>query len=182
MASVAELEEENRAWKLRPIVQIAESYEQAAQYVQCSMDGSDPRELTFLDYPPLYVVNSLYANLLNNSRAVAIYISLIAYPNIGPGPTPQRFMDAVTICRTLAALGEDKPHTAASKVWILFLAGVAFGGVRRSQAEARWILNKMSEIVRIFPLMKDAVAAYEKLWDAEGDFWEEMDTVQVIRK
>lgn len=176
LSVVDKLEEENREWKRRLVVMMAENYEQTAQYIQ-SVDS-----LGFGDYPPLVVLNPLYANLLNSSRATGIYISLIAYPVIGPGPNPQRFLDAVEICRTLAALGEDKPHAAASKIWIMFLAGVAFGGLRRSPGEAKWILWKVGDVLKMFPLMKDAVKAYEKLWDADGDFWDEMDNVQVIRK
>jgi hypothetical protein len=176
LTAVEELEEQNRSWKNRSVVLMAENYEQTAQYIQ-SVDSS-----VFHDYPPLNIINPLYANLLNSSRATGIYISLIAYPVIGPGPNPQRFLDAVEICRTFAALGEDKSHAAASKIWIMFLAGVAFGGLRRSPGEAKWILWKVEDVLKMFPLMKDAVRAYKTLWDADGDFWDEMDNVQVIRK
>jgi hypothetical protein len=38
----------------------------------------------------------------------------------------------------------------------------------------------MKRILQMFPLMKDAVTAYPQLWDAEGDFWDEMDKVQAL--
>jgi hypothetical protein len=62
----------------------------------------------------------------------------------------------------------------------VFLAGVTFGGVRRNEREARWLLEKMEAITKMFPLMRDATDAYQKLWNVEGDFWDEMDKIQKI--
>ena len=189
-SAAAELEKQYRDWFQRPIVQFAESIEQAAQLnspessestspsdSQCAIDE---QLWTFLDYPPRRIVNAFYANLAISLRASSIYISLIAHPIIGPDPKTRRYEDAVEICQVLAGLGEDKSNTASSKVWVMFLAGVAFGGLRRSEREAQWLYWRMDSVVRMFPLMKDAVAAYKKLWDAEGDFWDEMDKVQAM--
>jgi hypothetical protein len=38
----------------------------------------------------------------------------------------------------------------------------------------------MEAITKMFPLMQDATDACQKLWNIEGDFWDEMDKVQKI--
>jgi hypothetical protein len=192
-----ELEAQCQDWYHRPIVMQAQSIEQAAQLdlpprspsSSTSADSSpassdsptiEERLARFLDYSPRHIVNPFYANLVSSARAASIYISLIAYPLIGPGPHAKRFQDAVEICQILAGLGQDTTNTASSKIWIMFLAGCAFGGLRRSGREAEWLRWRMEGIVKLFPLMKNAVAAYEGLWDEEGDFWDEMDKVQAL--
>ena len=192
-----ELEAQCQDWYHRPIVMHAQSIEQAAQLdlPPCSPTSSTSAESSptssdsptieerlarFLDYPPRRIVNPFYANLVSSARAASIYISLIAHPLIGPGPDAKRVQDAVEICQILAGLGQDTTNTASSKIWIMFLAGCAFGGLRRSVREAEWLRWRMEGIVRLFPLMKNAVVAYEGLWDVEGDFWDEMDKVQAL--
>ena len=188
----AELEAQCQDWYQRPIVMNAESLEQSAQPdTTCSSAESSPSTSSetptiedpltrFLDYPRRHIVNPFYANLVASARAASIYISLIAYPVIGPGPNSKRFQDAVEICQILAGLGHDTTNTASSKIWIMFLAGCAFGGLRRSGREAGWLRWRMEGIVKLFPLMGNAVTMYEALWDVEGDFWDEMDKVQAV--
>jgi hypothetical protein len=189
-SAIAELEKEYREWHQRDIVQIAEASEQKFQLPPPNSSESSPMDSlsatgegqlgTFVNYPPYHVANSFYANLVIQVRASSIYISLIANPEIGPGPNPQRFQDAVEICRILAGLGEDRANSPSSKVWVMFLVGVAFGGLRRSEMEARWISRKMNAVLKMFPLMKVAVEAYQNLWEAEGDFWDEMDKLRAV--
>jgi hypothetical protein len=187
--ATAKLAKQCRDWFERRIVRIAEAEEQAAQLKSSVSSEStspsdtpstatDERLSSFLDYPQRQIVNPFYANLVVSARASSIYISLIAHPTIGPDPDPQRFKDAVDICQILAALGEDRPNTASSKIWVVFLTGAALGGLTRNPRETQWLLWRMQGIVRMFPLMKDAVATYEKLWEAKGDFWDEMDKAQ----
>jgi hypothetical protein len=38
----------------------------------------------------------------------------------------------------------------------------------------------MHEILKSFPLMKRSVDAYEKMWNVDGDFWDEMNKIQVL--
>ena len=186
-----ELEAQCQDWYQRPIVMHAESIEQSAQLdttsssAESSPSSSDSPTVEdplakFLDYPRCRIVNPFYANLVASARAASIYISLIAHPVIGPGPNSKRFQDAVEICQILAGLGQDTTHTASSKIWIMFLAGCAFGGVRRSGKEAEWLRWRMEGIVKLFPLMGNAVTMYEGLWDVEGDFWDEMDKLQAV--
>jgi hypothetical protein len=169
-------------WHNRPIVQHAKRLEE--EQFKCSTSDSSPSSVdeelwTFLDHPPRRILNHFYGNLEISSLATAIYISFITYPDIGPAPYPQRFLDAVEICQIMAGLGEDTPHTASSKIWIVFVAGAALGGVR-SKRESEWLLWRMKKILAMFPLMKDAITTYPRLWDTEGDFWDEMDKVQAL--
>ena len=179
-----ELAHQNCDWFQRIIVRIAEAREQAAQ-IDDEGDYSKPLTptttefpRTFLDFPRRRIVNPFYANLVMFAHATSIYISLITHPEIGPGPDPRRYENAVEICKLLAGLGEDRSNTASSKIWILFLAGAAFGGLRRSRRETEFLKTRLANIVKMFPLMKDAVAAYQTLWEGEGDFWDAMDKVQ----
>jgi hypothetical protein len=168
LSLVTILETENSHWRQRPIIQLAELYEQAAQGILPVPSQQ------FLDYPAKAISNSFFANLLIAWRALSIYISLIREPSIGPN-YQFRFDHAVEICRTLASLADDKSNSASSKVWILFLLGVAFGGPRRSPGESRWVRDKILEILRLVPILGAAVAAHEKLFDTEGDFWEALE-------
>ena len=139
------------------------------------MDSSDTcRAWSFLNCPNLRIRNPFLANLLNNWRAVLIYVSLILNPVIGQLKSAI-FDLAVEICRTFAVLGEDRTYTASGKVWGLFLAGVAFGGRYRSPIEAGWLSERVNEIAILFPLMKDAISAYKNLWDQEREFCDEME-------
>lgn len=183
LEEVTQLEAESDNWHRRQVVAFAEQLEQGAQLdpdaddAQPSFSCQGDQPWSFVDFPPRRIINTFYANLAISARAVSIYISLIAYPIIGAGPNPQRFLDAVEICRTLAGLGEDKTHTASSKVWVMFLAGVAFGGDEGYEEGTNWLLWRLQSIVRMFPLMKNAVKAYSELWKKEGDFWDEMDRI-----
>jgi len=64
----------------------------------------------------------------------------------------------------------------------MHIAGVAFGGLRHSPEEAKWILSRVNDIAKLFPMMQNAGNTYQKIWDSDGDFWEEMDKVQAIKK
>lgn len=174
-SSVTKLENDIQAWRNRPVIQAAELSEQAAQgnWLDSSF-GPFSANQSFLHYSPLRIVNSFYANLLNGWRALSIYLSLINNPSIDPA-YPQRFEYAVDICRTLAALGRDPSTTASSKIWVIFLAGVAFGGSSRSPREVAWLSKKVDGIVSMFPLMRNASLAYQGLWDTEQNFWNELE-------
>ena len=174
-SAVARLEANIRGWINRPVICAARFIEQTAQ----NENSSDLSQFgSFLNYPALKIRNSFFANLLNSWRAVTIYVSLIVNPMIGQ-PEPRLFDLAVEICRTIAALGQDRSFTASSKVSIMFLAGVVFGGRWRSPMEAEWISRQVNEIVTMFPFMKDAILSYQKLWDTEGEFWDEMEKTRV---
>lgn len=177
VAAAEELHKENAAWHQRPIVQLAQGVEDEAQLTPPDSPSEDP--YSFSDYPSRRIANPSYANLYISSLAASIYISLITDPRIGPGTQTNRFMDAVRICQTLSGLKDDKSQPESSKIWIIFLAGVAFGGYR-SPRESKWLSWRINQILKSFPLMKKSVVAYEKMWNVDGDFWDEMDKIRVL--
>src|SRR5439155_24307018 len=83
--------------------------------------------MQFLEYTRVELTNPFYANLLNHYRSIEIYISLIPQPIWGT-VDHWRFECAVDICRTHAALGEERNFLTTGKIWGLHLSGVAFGG------------------------------------------------------
>lgn len=181
---VANLVEEYGSWHQLPTIRQAALNEQLSQYIPC-LPQEDPLLLPaqqFLDHPPLRISNIFYNHLLNSMRAISIYISLILNPTIGPIVSPQRFATAVEMCRTLAAMEGNTVIPATSRIWTIFLIGVAFGGKGRSPREAEWLLEKMREIKRGFPISHESIAIYESVYDVEGNFWEEVTRVKGILK
>jgi hypothetical protein len=81
----------------------------------------------FLNYPLMHVSDCFFANRLDNWRAIELYIGLIQQPMWGIHED-NRFMCAVDLCRTHAALGVEHNYVAAENAFGLYLAGVAFGG------------------------------------------------------
>jgi hypothetical protein len=169
LSLVGLLEGELANWRQRAVVRTAEWAEQNI----IRRDSLISTRL-FLEYPVYHVSDSFFANLLNAWRAMSIYISLILDPTIGPS-CQYRFDLAVDICRVFATLAEDRSNSASSKVWILFLAGVAFGGPNRSPGEAKWIVDKAIEIMETIPVFSAAFSAHQVLWSSDGDFWEELE-------
>jgi hypothetical protein len=86
---------------------------------------SNPRQ--FLDHEPLQVTNPFFANLLNHHRSIELSASLILRPAWGMYD-PRRFQCAVDLCRTHAALGDERNFLNTGKIWGLHFAGVTFGG------------------------------------------------------
>lgn len=180
---VTNLVEEYGEWHHLPIIQEAQMAEEAAQHLP-PLPQDDPLvpAQQFLDHPPLRISNIFYANLLNAMRAISIYISLILNPSVGPVGAPQRFAMAVEMCRTLAAMEGNTVIPATSRIWTIFLIGVAFGGTKRSPREAAWLKWKMQEIRKVFPISQTSMMIYESVYDAEGDFWDEVTRVKRILK
>jgi hypothetical protein len=92
-----------------------------------SLSDSTSPPLCFLHYPPVTLTNRFYANLLNHYRSIEIYLTLIARPLLG-SLDPWRFQCAIDLCRTHAALGEERNFLTTGKIWGLWLSGVTFGG------------------------------------------------------
>ena len=146
-ACVDPLLEAHRKWTQRKVVQEADEMERQCQLLSTftnsststsnfSLDMSTiipinqpatPDGTQFLDYPPVQITNSFYANLLNHYRSIEIYISLITRPIWGTGDH-QRFECAVDLCRTHAALGAERNLVTTGKIWGLYLSGITFGG------------------------------------------------------
>lgn len=81
----------------------------------------------FLTYSPVRIFDPFFASRLNNWRATQLLISLIQDPMWGLY-NGTRFVCAVDLCRTHAALGEERNFLGAEKAVGLYLAGVVFGG------------------------------------------------------
>ena len=160
-------------WRERPIIQLAHEKEAEAQ----SLDTSAVEP--FLLYPPIIILDPFYATLLNAWRALQIYITLILDPTIGHSTCPDRLAYAINICRTLASLGIDKEYTHPTKIRIIFLAQVAFGGQRKN-AESMWLSGRLSALADKFPVGRKAFEVYAGLCNVEGDFWEELEKARDI--
>lgn len=148
-SSVDELLTNHRKWRQRQVVREAEELERQGQLLatftsttnsgfpfdtilptlQQTAPPATPGGtlLQFLQYPPERLTNFFYANLLNHFRSIEIYISLIPKPMWGY-PDPWRFQCAIDLCRTHAALGEERNFLTTGKIWGLYLAGITFGG------------------------------------------------------
>jgi hypothetical protein len=163
---VAQLEEDILTWRKLPRIRTAERLEQAAQQTA----SSEPSQQTFLDYPPLVAFNPFYVHLLGTSRAISLYISLIANPITGFSTIPERFHIAVELCRTIAALENDKTISLSSRIWMIYIAAVAFGGRKHAPREVEWLLEKVDYIAKFLPLKWSAFGAYVMVWDFGGDF------------
>jgi hypothetical protein len=90
-STATELQRQCQDWYRRPIIQMAESTEQVAQVntasdlLESSSSNSHAAEeqvWTFLNYPPRWIVNTFYVDLVLNALAMSIYISLITHPVI----------------------------------------------------------------------------------------------------
>ena len=155
--SVKKLVEAHRLWKQRKIVEEAEEMEKKGEllgmmnptarsnsatratfpvHMSAILPGTNPGPssdsptsppLAFLQYPQITLINHFYANLLNHYRSIEIYLTLITHPNWGT-LEPWRFQCAIDLCRTHAALGEERNFLTTGKVWGLWLCGITFGG------------------------------------------------------
>jgi hypothetical protein len=153
---------EHDQWYQRAIVQQAEKFEREAN---SNADQYPPliSASQFLDHPPLRLYSSFYGNMLNSWRAIYIYIDLILHPHIGPGDkSSTRSQRAVEICRTYASLVKAVDIFPSGKIWTMYLAGVALGGVGRSPRETYWVYKfVLAELKQFFPLNVEAlVCAY----------------------
>ena len=87
--------------------------------------ASKPRRI--LDYSPIQIHDPFVASRLNNWRAAQLHIRLIQDPMWGVYDGA-RFFCALDLCRTHAALEEERTFLGAEKAVGLYLAGVVFGG------------------------------------------------------
>jgi hypothetical protein len=160
-------------WYFRPVIARAANLEKEAQFTL-----EEPSPWVFPRHRPRKVLNPYYANLCLQSCAIKIYISLIIDPFLTETPHPERFFAGMEYCSILAGLGEDSPHKAASLVWTMFLAGVGLGGMGASPSEAGFLYDRVKRIAEMFPLMREALTEYHRLWSRRGDFWNEMEKIK----
>lgn len=107
---------------------------------------SGAAESRFLSYTPVRIFDPFLASRLNNWRAIGLHISLILEPNWGLF-NGGRFVCAVDLCRTHAALGAERNFLGAEKSVGLYLAGVVFGGP--DMYAVRHMLSRLMTLERI---------------------------------
>ena len=136
------LAEAHHQWRERRVVKKSDETERVTELfhkVNVDRDGSsrqqtisDPlnsgtTESRFLDYTPVRIFDPFFASRLNNWRAIRLHMGLIRDPMWGVYDG-SRFVCAVDLCRTHAALGSERNFLGAEKSVGLYLAGVVFGG------------------------------------------------------
>jgi len=160
--SIRELRVEHAAWASRDLVrQVCDT--EAQQNLSFLIPPS------FLNYPPVRIVNKVYGNLMITWHAMDIFIDLIETPEIGPlNCRSRRFQSAVEICRHWSSLGRRGGMFSFGKLVALFLTGVAFGGEKRSPAEASWLNCWLSDgVADYFPVNRKAsVCCYDYYADS----------------
>jgi hypothetical protein len=187
-------------WRERKVVQQSADVEQIAELVnKANLDHDDASPTPvlygtvgntgrFLGYTPMRIFNPFLASRLNNWRAVRLHISLIEEPMWGRFDGP-RFVSALDICRTYAALGEERRYLGAEKAVGLFLAGVAFGGPKMYavddpisslvlivQDESTWVLEQLEELTKFHPIALTFATNLQRVWKTEGNYWTAMST------
>jgi hypothetical protein len=144
--SLSQLIVDHRNWRKRQVVRQAEDLERTAELMARSNlspsttpfprfspilpSEQPPETLTsncMLSYPPVYASDFFVASRLNNWRAIDLHISLTQNSMLG-SYDGHRFVCAVDLCRTHAALGAEQTFLGAEKACGLYLAGVIFGG------------------------------------------------------
>jgi hypothetical protein len=170
MIDLIDLEIAHRQWLSLPIIIKAEQREREAQQLPCQ-----PLTPRFLHYDPIRIHDRQYVTLLNHWRGIKIYISLIQYPEMGPGPAMlERVPTAIEICRTYAA-GIQRPGGPLWNLLPMSFAGVAFGGENRYPMESRWVLEKIAESgITEFPMMMHIFKRVWKFWSYKGNYMQGM--------
>jgi len=165
-------------WKQRSIIRQQEELE---RYARLTTPLKEDPQSRFLWYQPLPLQNTYYAKLLNQWRAMSIFASLVINPRPGPEPhSSNRFQNAVEICRTHVALGQEG-YIGPS--WqCLFYAGVAFGGTNLYPMESGWVLDTLKRIVSVLPFLEPIVARMPRVWNAEYVHWNSFAQLWEVRE
>ena len=138
-----ELELELERWFQRPLIQDCIFEEKTEHPVRPSLG-------CFLHYEPFGIRNFGFHNLMSEYRTAVLYLSIIAHPQIGPGPPgSKRFSHAVDLCRSLASdpffwqwsLLHRSRVTEGARLFQLFLCCLTFGGDEFYPLETREALN-----------------------------------------
>jgi len=84
----------------------------------------------------------------------------------------QRFVCAVDLCRTHAALGPEQTFLGAEKACGLYLAGVIFGGPDMYSAESRWVLEQLEDVKPFYPIAVPLINNLNHVWKVKGNYWD----------
>lgn len=144
-----QIDQELEMWRAQPLIQQAQLEEDLYQLTA----GPVPRTHCFLHYAPLVIHNRMKSNLILDYRTAKVYLSLVQYPSLGPGPPGSgRFQHAVEICRVLASkpVNERDDVRGAEEAMCLFLAGMTFGGDAYYPLETRWVQRQFEHYFPTF--------------------------------
>jgi hypothetical protein len=159
-------------WRGRSIIVQQDQIEKYFQKTASSKETPSQ----FLWHEPLLLHNSFYAKLQNQWRAAWIYASTIIHPF--PGPQPDRFQIAVDMCRTHASLGQD---VLVGPLWrTLFYAGLVFGGDTRYPLESAWVLDRLRDVVAVFPAIGSVVDRMPAAWGSDTVHWNSLPRLSTI--
>jgi hypothetical protein len=193
------LADAHHQWRARRIVRKGDDNERRSELehkVNIDRDGSSRQpthgldeksgttESGFFDYTPVRIFNPFFASRLNNWRAIRLHISLIRDPMWGIYDG-SRFVCALDLCRTYAALGAERNFLGAEKAVGLYLAGVVFGGpdmytvspfppFLTIQKESQWVLEQLEEIRIYYPIALTLGRNLKRIWELKGNYWEAM--------
>jgi hypothetical protein len=121
-----------------------------AQLEERNQPSDTPKVKSFLHYPPLSMRSQMLREMLHDYRTAQLYTSMIAYPQVGPGPEgSRRFERALEVCRTLASGEFDLvtwSHLHRGRLFPLFLCYLAFG--EDFPREAKGALDLLAELLK----------------------------------
>ena len=82
-----------------------------------------------------------------------------------------RFVCAVDLCRTYAALGAERDFLGAEKSVGLYLAGVVFGGPSMYAHESEWVVQQLEQIKK-YPIARRLAQNLRVIWAQKGNYWD----------
>jgi len=82
-----------------------------------------------------------------------------------------RFICAVDLCRTYAALGAERDFLGAEKSVGLYLAGVVFGGPSMYANESEWVVQQLEQMKR-YPIARRLGQNLRMIWEQKGNYWD----------
>jgi len=160
------LRQELEAWRQRSIVYEQDQLEGTVYDLSEVPQSYSP--FSFLSRPALYINNRLYAKLLNQWRAINLWVSFICHPKTGQFPLSDNRLElAIDICRTHAALGIE--GVLGTEWHCLFYAGLVFGDWFPEGTE--WILGKLKDVSRRYCILGPMFENIPVVWSMEDIHW-----------
>jgi hypothetical protein len=135
------LRQEHADWAAQPAVALAMKLEAVAQIGQ--LPANVP---TFLDYPPVVIHDRWFNLLLNNWRALSIFVSFVDSATTAKSHRETNIQHSIEICRTHAALAipshSKELHT---EFFAVLSTRHAFRG-HRYRREYMWVWDRIVEM------------------------------------
>jgi Fungal specific transcription factor domain len=165
------LRQEHAAWLEQPAIAFGVQLELMAQ--QGDVPANTPR---FLDYPPLIIQDKKFCLLLNEWRALYLYITIIAIPNRLRRHTMEEVTHAIEICRTHAALTlPPLSWEMRSEFFAALTVAYVFAGGKNYHRELDWVHDRLAKIEKLkYPILTSFQALFLNVQNfREG--WDEWD-------